>query len=99
MATEATRPYDYPWYTLVEGDELEQGDILLNRCDIKGHTQDFMLVDLGRVHTLSIGMVRDFAGRQGLRIRRLPPYREHLAQAFARFFMRVGLPIDIPAFR
>jgi hypothetical protein len=21
-----------------------------------------------------------------------PPYREHLSQAFARFFMRVGLP-------
>ena len=23
----------------------------------------------------------------------------HLSQAFARFFMRVGLPVDIPAFR
>jgi hypothetical protein len=28
----------------------------------------------------------------------LPPYREHLSQAFARFFMRVGLPVDIPPF-
>jgi hypothetical protein len=26
------------------------------------------------------------------RLRLLPPYREHLSQAFARFFMRVGLP-------
>jgi hypothetical protein len=26
-------------------------------------------------------------------------YREHLSQAFARFFMRVGLPIDIQKFR
>ncbi len=26
------------------------------------------------------------------RMRLLPPYREHLSQAFARFFMRVGLP-------
>ncbi len=25
-------------------------------------------------------------------LRLLPPYREHLSQAFARFFMRVGLP-------
>ncbi len=33
------------------------------------------------------------------RLRLLPPYREHLAQGFARFFMRVGLPVDIPAFR
>lgn len=29
------------------------------------------------------------------RIRLLPPYREHLSQAFARYFMRVGLPQDI----
>ena len=28
----------------------------------------------------------------------LSPYKEHLAQAFARFFMRVGLPADIPKF-
>jgi hypothetical protein len=27
------------------------------------------------------------------RVRLLPPYREYLSQAFARFFMRVGLPI------
>jgi hypothetical protein len=32
------------------------------------------------------------------RLRLLPPYREHLSQSFARFFMRVGLPIDIPPF-
>jgi hypothetical protein len=29
------------------------------------------------------------------RLRLLPPYREHLSQAFARFFMRVGLPRPI----
>jgi len=29
----------------------------------------------------------------------MEPYREHLAQAFARFFMRVGLPVDISPFR
>jgi hypothetical protein len=34
----------------------------------------------------------------GRRLRLLPPYREHLSQAFARFFMRVGLPVDIPPF-
>ncbi|MGA2260652.1 MAG: hypothetical protein ABSH28_04360 [Acidobacteriota bacterium] len=31
----------------------------------------------------------------GDRLRLLPPYREHLSQAFARFFMRVGLPVEI----
>jgi hypothetical protein len=34
-----------------------------------------------------------------LHFRLLPPYREHLSQSFARFIMRVGLPIDIPSFR
>ena len=29
------------------------------------------------------------------RLRIAPPYREHLSQAFARFFMRVGLPIPV----
>jgi len=33
--------------------------------------------------------------RRQARLRLLPPYREHLSQAFARFFMRVGLPIPI----
>lgn len=30
--------------------------------------------------------------------RLLPPYLEHFSQAFARHFMRVGLPSDIPKF-
>jgi hypothetical protein len=30
--------------------------------------------------------------RAAPRLRLLPPYREYLSQAFARFFMRVGLP-------
>jgi hypothetical protein len=28
----------------------------------------------------------------------MPPYREHLAQAFARYFMRVGLPREAHPF-
>jgi maleate cis-trans isomerase len=28
----------------------------------------------------------------GERVRLLSPYKEHLSQAFARYFMRVGLP-------
>ena len=33
--------------------------------------------------------------RRNSRSRLLPPYREHLSQAFARFFMRVGLPSPV----
>lgn len=37
----------------------------------------------------------DLPGKgDGLRLH--PPYREHLSQAFARFFLRVGLAGDIP---
>jgi hypothetical protein len=35
------------------------------------------------------------AQRQVPRLRLRPPYREHLSQAFARFFMRVGLPTPV----
>jgi hypothetical protein len=72
---------------------------VLNRCDLTGHEFDFMLVDLRRVYSLSVDFVREFAASQGERVRLLPPYREHLSQSFARFFMRVGLPVDIPPFR
>lgn len=72
---------------------------LLNRCDLDGHEFDFALVDLRRVYSLSVEALRTYADSCGERVRLLPPYREHLSQAFARFFMRVGLPIDIPPFR
>jgi hypothetical protein len=71
---------------------------VLNRCGVPGHECDFMLVDFTRVFTVETGLVRELAGNEGPRLRLNPPYREHLAQAFARFFMRVGLPVDIPPF-
>jgi len=33
------------------------------------------------------------------RPRLLSPYVEHFSQSFARFFMRVGLPSQIPAYK
>jgi hypothetical protein len=54
------------------------------------------VVDFHEVHTAPLNQVRAFAKSAGKRLRLRPPYREHLAQAFARFFMRVGLPGDVP---
>jgi len=71
----------------------------LNRCGLPGHERDFLLVDFTRVFTVDASLVRELASHQDPRLRLNPPYREHLAQAFARFFMRVGLPVDIPPFR
>jgi hypothetical protein len=72
---------------------------VLNLCNIPSHELDCLLVDLRRVFTLSVELVRDLAGKHSPRLRLLPPYREHLSQSFARFFMRVGLPVDITPFR
>ena len=72
---------------------------VLNRCEVTDRERDFMLVDFSQVFTVDVAVIRELARRQERRLRLLPPYREHLAQAFARFFMRVGLPVDIPPFR
>ena len=71
---------------------------VLKKCDLEGFKRDFSVVDFRRVHSLPLGLTREIATALGKRIRLLPPYREHLSQAFARFFMRVGLPVDIPEF-
>lgn len=71
---------------------------VLAECKLSGLEREVRVVDFHRVYTLPLGFTRRLAAKQE-RIRLLPPYREHLAQAFARFFMRVGLPVDIPPFK
>ena len=55
-------------------------------------------VEFRRIHTVPKKILHDFAGSQDSRVRLRPPYREHLSQSFARYFMRVGLPVAIPKF-
>ena len=64
-----------------------------------GHGTGLRIIDFRRVYSLPLAFARQVAARCGERLRLLPPYREHLSQAFARYFMRVGLPQDIPPFR
>jgi len=54
--------------------------------------------DFRNVYSVHISSLKAHVARNPRRLRLLPPYREHLSQAFARFFMRVGLPVDIPRF-
>ena len=68
---------------------------ILNRCTIPGFEHGPMLVNFGMVATTDYSTLERFAEESGPRIRLLPPYREHLSQAFARFIMRVGLPQDV----
>jgi hypothetical protein len=86
-----------------EKEKLRQGNYiglhLLDHCTLEGFRQDFMVVDLKNAISVPSVYIRDFAAQAGRRLRLLPPYREHLNQAYARIYMRVGLPIDIPRFR
>lgn len=54
------------------------------------------VVDFHEVFSLPVDFLATWVrGAQQRRLRLRPPYREHLSQSFARFFMRVGLPQDI----
>jgi hypothetical protein len=70
---------------------------VLAASDIPGFEREVRVVDFRRVHSLPLSFLREKA-KASRRLRLLPPYREHLSQSFARLFMRVGLPIDIPPF-
>ena len=80
--------------------KLRRGHIvglhLIDKCDLDGRVMPYQVIDLQRVFTSPLQVVRRHAARQGKRVRLCPPYREHLAEAFARQFMRVDLPIDLP---
>lgn len=77
---------------------LKQGNLhsyhLLNREAAKG-LNDFCVVDFRNVYGVNFQFLKEYVATIHSRMRLLPPYREHLSQAFARFFMRVGLPNDI----
>ncbi len=84
-------------------EEVRRGNMpgyhLLAAAVLPESEREVSIVDFRRVYALPVGFVRVRATRESPRLRLLPPYREHLSQAFARFFMRVGLPTDIPPFR
>ena len=84
-------------------EQLRRGNVpgyhLLAPCELSEAKRGIQVVDFRSVYSLPYKFVKSFATRRGKRLRLLPPYREHLSQAFARFFMRVGLPVDIPPFR
>lgn len=100
--------YDYPticnvrselsgkdgWRKLVRGYFI--GLHILNKSSLEGFTFSHQVVDLQRVFTSPLRVVQKHIRNQGNRVRLLPPYREHLGEAFARQFMRVGLPVDLP---
>lgn len=51
-----------------------------------------MIVDLRRLHTIQIDLLRSLIQARQRRARLQPLYREHLAKHFADGFSRIGLP-------
>jgi hypothetical protein len=58
-----------------------------------------LVVDFREIYSLPSDYLTDHAAQLGPRWRLVSPFLEHFSQAFARFFMRVGLPSTIPEFR
>jgi len=77
--------------------DLKQGNLpsyhLMNKSEI--HFDDYQVVDFKNVYGIHMDSLKGICKSLDKRIRLLPPYREHLSQAFARYFMRVGLPQDL----
>ena len=57
--------------------------------------EDYLVVDFSNSFTISLSTMKELANQQEEIIRLISPYKEHLSQAFARFFMRVGLPNNL----
>lgn len=72
---------------------------MLSACDLEGFEREIQIVDFRSVFSVPFDLLVQHAQSLEKRLRLVSPYREHLSQAFARFFMRVGLPADIPPFR
>lgn len=58
-----------------------------------------LIVDFRHIYSLPVEYLSTHAERLGRRWRLQSPLLEHFSQAFARFFMRVGLPTAIPPFK
>ncbi|MFB9859609.1 hypothetical protein ACFPFV_07445 [Salinicoccus siamensis] len=71
---------------------------MINECILENYESEKAIIDFRNVFTLPYSFMKQKAEEQQGRLRLQSPYKEHLSQAYARFFMRVGLPNDIPKF-
>lgn len=68
---------------------------IINNYKSDDFIQDYYIINFKDIFSIPVSMAKKIACQNGKRLRLCPPYREHLSQAFARYFMRVGLPINI----
>lgn len=95
MTAKQQNPSEKAWKRTCE--DIANGYVwnqaFLDRSDHPGLATEIRVVDFHDVFSVPRAFLEAWLQRrQSPRLRLLPPYREHLSQAFARFFMRVGLP-------
>ena len=84
-------------------EEVRKGRIeglhLLAAPDDPLNNRAAFVVDFGHIVSLPLQYLSTYSLSLGSRWRLSSPYLEHFSQSFARFFVRVGLPTAIPAFK
>ena len=76
-----------------------EGLHLLASMQTPADDRSCFVVDFHEIYSLPVGYLQSHASNLGPRWRLQSPFLEHFSQAFARFFMRVGLPSAIPPFK
>jgi hypothetical protein len=80
---------------------LQRGN-LPGLCLLNEHTEaptlPWSVVDFHQLAIVDREILRWTAGEGGPRLRLMSPYREHVGQEFARYVMRVGLPVSAEGF-
>jgi hypothetical protein len=98
MGSRGQRPTDKSWGRFC--DDIRDGYVwnlfLMDALNDGPIRTEHRVVDFHAVHTIPRSFLDALlVADGGSRLRLRSPYREHLSQAFARFFMRVGLPSPI----
>jgi hypothetical protein len=87
---------DWPTFFTRVKDGFKWNLSVLNSGRGSTMSTDHRIVDFHDVYTVPRSFVETILHeRKASRLRLRPPYREHLSQAFARYFMRVGLPTPV----
>jgi hypothetical protein len=85
------------WESVRQG--RREGLHMLSAFTDDGESVRALVADFRQIFSLPVSYLRKHTSGLGTRWRLQSPYREHFSQSFARFFMRVGLPAAIPAFK
>jgi hypothetical protein len=71
---------------------------MLHESNLPDYLCETQIVDLGSVFSVPYNIIKQMVKLHDKRLRLRSPYQEKLAQAFGYYYMRIGLPVDIPEF-